>query len=423
MTRASRGGATALLVLILSAAGPAAADKSNAAEFDRAYQAGIDAYHLGKLDEARERFEYARRVQPDLPGPHRQLAAVAYAQSRFEDCLASAAAALRVKPDSDQSDKVRELHAECRAKLGRPALAVALEDDQGALAVRANVDDAVVLVNGLTVGPTPLAPRPTAIGPVMIEVRKEGYLEASRKVVIVGGIVSDVDIRLRRDPRYRRPRMAPERAAGKGWLRVAPSEGAAEGPTVRVDGGDPPLDPRGRMVLDPGVHEVSVEVAGYEPWRRRVQIADGQLTSIDLDLVPAAERRRQRVLAWSALGGAALAAGTGFAFTVAEMRSFEQAQDIHDRELSRPSGVPIGDTVDIAPVGTRADIDRLRDRGEKQATWAAVSYGVAAAALGTSIYFFLRARRSERPGLPPPFAIVPTAGEGAGVAVTSEVRW
>lgn len=419
MTRASRGGATALLILIASAAAPAAADKNTNADFDRAYQAGIDAYHLGKLDEARARFEYARRMQPDLPGPHRQLAAVAYAQGRFEDCLSSAATALRVKPDSDQGDKVRELHAECRARLGRPALAVPLEDDQGALAVRANVDDAVVLVNGLTVGPTPLAPRPTAIGSVMIEVRKEGYLEASRKVAIIGGIVSDVEIRLRRDPRYRRARPVMERPSGKGWLRFA-GPGTAQ-PRVRVDGGEPALDPRGRMVLDPGVHVVSVEADGYEPWRRRVQIADGQLTQVELDLVSSDESRRQRLYAWSALGAAAVAAGTGFALTVAEMRSFEKAQDIHDRELRRPTGVPIDETYGLAPVGTRADIERLRDRGEKMATWAAVSYGVGAAALGTSIYFFLRSRRSERPGLPPPFAIVPT--DGAGVAVTGEVRW
>ena len=425
MTPASRVGPAAPVLIVavpatiafLLLAAPRALAQPRDSEFDRLYQAGVDAYHLGKQDEARALFEKASARHPELPGPHRQLAAVAFAQRRYADCIVSARRALEVKPDSEMTARVRELHGECRQALGRPPLRVALEDHQGALSVTSNVDGAVVAVNGLTLGPAPVEPRPMAARAIAIEATSTGYLTARTRVTVLPGVVTDVHLVLARDPGYRPPTGVVEQPGGKGWLRVVPGA-AAE---VRVDRGEVALDARGRMRLAPGVHEVSVEAAGYVHWRRRVRIAEGQLTTLEVDLVSTDANRKRRAMAWGALGLAAAAAATGVALSLAEIRTYEDAQDLWDREIERPDNVPLDESGQIEPVGTRGDIDDLHDRGRRLRTWALVSYGVAAVALGAGGFLLIRSRSRERPGLPPPFAIAPLSGGGA--AVSREIRW
>jgi hypothetical protein len=252
---------------------------------------------------------------------------------------------------------------------------------------------------------------------IAIEATSTGYLTARTRVTVLPGVVTDVHLVLARDPGYRPPTGVVEQPGGKGWLRVVPGAAAA----VRVDRGEVPLDARGRMRLTPGVHEVSVEAAGYVHWRRRVRIAEGQLTTLEVDLVSTDANRRRRAMAWGALGLAAAAAATGVALSLAEMRTYEDAQDLWDREIERPDNVPLDESGQIEPVGTRGDIDDLHDRGRRLRTWALVSYGVAAVALGAGGFLFIRSRSSERPGLPPPFAIAPLSGGGA--AVSREIRW
>src|SRR6202000_1781879 len=68
------------------------------AKFTSEYQAGVDAFRLGHYDDARAHLEKARSLSPKLPGPHRFLAAVAQAQSRWDDCIDSARQALVLNP-------------------------------------------------------------------------------------------------------------------------------------------------------------------------------------------------------------------------------------------------------------------------------------------------------------------------------------
>ena len=63
-------------------------------EVAREFQAGVDAFRLGKYDEARVHLEKARALDPKLPGPHRFLAAVAQAQGKSDECIAEARAAI-----------------------------------------------------------------------------------------------------------------------------------------------------------------------------------------------------------------------------------------------------------------------------------------------------------------------------------------
>jgi hypothetical protein len=182
--------AACIVVLVASTlanAQPAAVTKE--------FQAGVDAFRLGKLDEARAHLEKARRLDPKLPGPHRFLAVVARGQQRWDDCIASARTALVLNPRSTEADDTRKVHDECRAAAGREPYRGEL-GNQAAIAVVTDIDSATVKINGLTYGGTPLAPRPITAGALEIEVRKTGYRPCRTRVTAVPGIVTDARLTL-----------------------------------------------------------------------------------------------------------------------------------------------------------------------------------------------------------------------------------
>ena len=92
-----RSSVALLLVASIAAAAPPPA------KFTQEYQAGVDAFRLGKFDDARAHLEKARTLAPKLPGPYRFLAAVAQAQQRWDDCVASARRALELNPASTEA--------------------------------------------------------------------------------------------------------------------------------------------------------------------------------------------------------------------------------------------------------------------------------------------------------------------------------
>jgi tetratricopeptide (TPR) repeat protein len=159
------------------------------------FQAGVDAFRLGKLDEARAHLEKARRIDPKLAGPHRFLAAVARAQKRWDDCITSARTALVLNPRSTEADDTRRVHDECRVSAGREPYRGEL-GDKAAITVVTDVDSATVRINGLTYGGTPLAPRPITAGALEIEVRKAGYRPCRTRVTALPGIVTDARLTL-----------------------------------------------------------------------------------------------------------------------------------------------------------------------------------------------------------------------------------
>jgi tetratricopeptide (TPR) repeat protein len=176
-----------LVATTLAHAQPAALTKE--------FQAGVDAFRLGKLDEARAHLEKARRLDPELPGPHRFLAAVARAQQRWDDCIASARTALVLNPHSTEADDTRKVHDECRASAGREPYRGDL-GDKAAIAVVTDTGGATVKINGLTYGGTPLAPRPITAGALDVEVRKAGYRPCRTRVTALPGIVTDARLTL-----------------------------------------------------------------------------------------------------------------------------------------------------------------------------------------------------------------------------------
>lgn len=163
----------------------------------REFQAGVDAYRLGKYDEARAHLEKAQAIDPRLPGPHRFLAAVAQAQHRWADCVAEARHALQLNPHSQEIAETRKLHDSCRESDGRPAYRGEIGDG-AAIAVTANVSGATVRIGGLRYGGTPVAPRLIKPGVLQVDIEKSGWKPAHVTIEALPAVVTDIAVELER---------------------------------------------------------------------------------------------------------------------------------------------------------------------------------------------------------------------------------
>ena len=188
--------AVLLGVFAIGAAGRAHAGPVSAA-LTREFQAGVDAYRLGKYDEARAHLEKAQSIDPRLPGPHRFLAAVAQAQQRWADCITETRRALQLNPHSSEIAETRKLHDHCREADGRPVYAGDIGDG-AAIAVTANVAGATVRIGGLRYGGTPVAPRLIKAGVLQVDVEKAGWKPAHLTVEALPAIVTDITVELER---------------------------------------------------------------------------------------------------------------------------------------------------------------------------------------------------------------------------------
>jgi hypothetical protein len=414
----------ALAGLLLSATASAQNVKP---AYKKAYEAGEEAYTLGKFEDARKLFEKARDLQPELPGAYRWLAEVANKQKRYEDCLTSAYDYLERTSQGGFVDVVRKIHADCRASLNRARFQGEYSGG-GAISVTASaagssVDGAIVRINGLRAGATPLAPRTVAAGKTEISLEAARYLPAKVEVNILEGIVLDVHIEMEVDPNAKSDVIVddPDKEVEIGWLLFSVD---ADGANVLLDGAGIAPDERGRVEKAPGVYTVEVTAAGRETWKRRVRVVRGQERTIAVVMRERAKVARDRKLGWISLGVATAATGAGIFFSIREHDAREQAQDIYFTERTRNTSDP---QTDLVPLRTREDMQDAIDRAKSNRLGAALSFGVAAAALGTSIYFFIQERPEHRRGFELPMAIAPIPGDGgiAGVGATysGEFDW
>jgi tetratricopeptide (TPR) repeat protein len=181
--------AVALLVATTASAKPAAT-------FTKEFQAGIDAFRLGKFDDARAHLEAAKKLDPKLPGPYRFLAAVAQSQEKFDECVADAHEALHLNPSSTEAPETKKLYDTCRGSAGRAAYRGPDLGDAAAIAVVTNVPGATVKINKLSYGGTPLAPRRISAGTLDVTITKSGYKSVHLTVEALAGLVNDVVVDL-----------------------------------------------------------------------------------------------------------------------------------------------------------------------------------------------------------------------------------
>lgn len=385
------------------------------AELTKEFQAGVDAFRLGKYDEARVHLEKARKLDPKLPGPHRFLAAVAQAQGRWPECIESAHQALLINPTSSETADTRKLYESCRISAGRTPAHLDL-GDSGAIAVTTNVPGATVKINGLTYGGTPLAPRPISPGSLEIEIEKAGWKSSTTTVDAIGGIVTDVNVDLEPDPDAQvTTDLAVEGAKiTVGYLVVPAGSG-----TLTIDGASPPEPKNDRIELSPGTHVLELRMPGKDPWRRRVRISAGQKVTVSPMFVDTEGRASNERRGLHLVGAGGLILAGGFVAAMQSRAAADEARDIARIERSRDQTRPLSDTAAISPVRTREELQDARDRHARWAVISNAAYVTGIITTGVGAYFLYKGRRQRR-DVPPPFAIAPVQG---GAMIAKGVVW
>jgi hypothetical protein len=391
------------VLVVVASAGVAMAEP----ELGKEFQAGVDAFRLGKLDDARAHLEKARALAPKLPGPHRFLAAVAQAQGRWQDCIDGARKALELNPLSVEAPETRKLHDGCRASAGLAPYRDAL-GDSAAIAVTTNVPGATVKIGGLTYGGTPLSPRPITAGALELDIAKAGWKPAHVSIVALPGIVTDVAVELEADPTASVEvdlgvKKADRRTTG--WLEL-PQPAMIDG--VSRD--------RGRIELAPGTHTIELREPEADRWRRRVRVIAGQKIAIVPAFVDTSSRVETERLGLGVLaGGGALLAG-GFIAALVSQHAAADAREIQRVEQARD---PANPGYALEPLHTRADFDAARSRARTFAIVSDVTIGAAVVTAGLGAYFLWKGER-ERTDVPPPFYVAPTP---SGAMVGKQVAW
>ena len=391
---------TAVVLVALTAA----ANAQPSPELTKEFQAGVDAYRLGKFDEARAHLEAAKKMDPKLPGPNRFLAAVAQAQQRGQDCIDAARTAIELNPHSAEIAETKKLHDECRASDGRAPFRDEL-GDSGAISVTTNAIGATVKVDSLNYGGTPLAPRPITAGMHEIDLDKPGYLPKHVQVNALPGVVTDVKVDLETDPNAQvNIGIGDQKPLAKVGKLAVPTEYTE----VTVDG--KVMTPKdGILELESGTRIIEISKPGHDPWRRRVRINVSQKTPIQPTFVETSGRETKEAIAVAFMGGGLAIVGFGFYAALKSSDYYRDAREIDRLETSLP------------PAGkyTRHDFDVAIDNQKKWETISAVSVGVGLATIGVgAIYFYLGGK--ERSDVPPPYAMVPVNG---GAMVVRGVSW
>lgn len=430
MMRLARTVAIAAAVGVLVLAASPARAQAPSPQFTKAFNDGVTAFNKGILsgnfDPASKLFLKAIQFDDRFPGPYRYLTLIAKNEKKYEECLDWAFKAVKANPQGKNAPEVRKLHADCRSALNRPVFRDEFAGG-GAIAVTTpGVDNAEVKLNGLTYGATPLV-RGFAVGGIDVTVSKKGYLPGSAHAEILEGLVTDVIIPLKEDPNAKQADQTngDELPTGKGvgWIELVVHPDDA---MVTVDGKPAPHDDKGRIETEPGEHTMEVDAPGHERWRRRVRFARGQSRRIDVVLRKTATRHALRRKGYLALGAATALTAVGAVFGVLERKQYEKARDIWDTETQRPAGIN-DQTSTVEPIHTRQNLQKVVDKGRRYELISGVSYGLAAAALGVSIYYFVQERPVERAGYPLPVAVTPVRGAdgklGAQVTVDKVIHW
>lgn len=268
------------------------------------------------------------------------------------------------------------------------------------LAVKTNVPAAEILVDGASVGKTPLpATLAFAPGPHTIEARRPGYVRTAKAVTLGEGTSGSVRFDLTVD--------AARLKTDGGLLGLSVSEPDA---VVFVDG-----VPRGSyarpLALPAGEHVLRVERAEFFPFEREIDVPRGGRLEVPIDLQPTPKKRadyRSSAIAqrtWgtvSLVAGAAIAAGSAGFLVYNQAKKNDAQRDFDNADLNTPGGECYPGAGGKAPVSTNAclaeldiRLQALEDaRSRDKFGWLGV--GVGAAALGTGLALLLTSSDPDR---------------------------
>src|SRR5262245_6861476 len=351
----------------------------------RLFAEGEIAYNRGEYPLAEAKFRAAAQADPDLPGPARMLGLTLRAEKSCKEAIAWFQKYLKLQPQGKWSPAVKQQVELCRKELGLPALGnLQPQQGTGILVVVTNLDGAIIKVDDLQRGVTPVEPLQVAPGRHAVLIYKQCYVPRTESVDIYEGQVADIKVELLHDPSAPADCEAPHgpRIAGdRGRVRLLTD---APGLTVAVDGKATPMGPDTSFEAAPGIHMVSASAPGFEVWERRVVVMRGQERSLEVRLRTQNELKSLRRWAWTALGVAAAAGAVGIIYGIQESHDYADARRLADDERNRTGADP--------PVVTRAQLDDLQASAHNKAVVADLALGVAAAALGASVVLFVLER-------------------------------
>ncbi|MBN1774686.1 MAG: PEGA domain-containing protein [Deltaproteobacteria bacterium] len=237
---------------------------------------------------ARERYQQARGLleQGDAVAALSEFAAShqlyanwpsLYGMAMCQEALGRPAAALELYqqvlrefgesvPDSERV-AIGGRIAEIQEQIGTP---VPPDAALGRLALRSTPVGAVVCVDGVEAGSTPLQVD-VSVGPHRVEVRLEGYESATRWVDVAEGQTADVEFGL----------VALGGVPGEGGALLVRAD---PGGTVFVDGRRLGLAPVGPHAVSPGEYLVRVEGDDGRVWEETVEVSAGRTMVVEVRL-------------------------------------------------------------------------------------------------------------------------------------------
>ena len=288
------------------------------------------------------------------------------------------------------------------------------------------VPGADVFVDEGRVGKTPLETTVTlAPGPHHVEVRRGGYVPATRDVTLQDGARAELSL----DPAIDKSALGHD----GGWLAIDASEAQA---IVTIDERERGLL-AGPILLPAGPHRLRVESGGFVPADRDVDVPPGASTAVTIVLEPTPETQSRyvasattrRTWSWVTIGvGAALAAG-GVSFALAEQGQLQGARsDLAAANAAwvRGSGRSCDFSQELPPTqqascetllnGANARVDATEAR--RAIGWVVAGVGGAATVVGIAVLLTSdNPHRYDEPPAARTFAgwrVVPHLGVGGG---------
>ncbi|HEV8173913.1 MAG TPA: PEGA domain-containing protein [Actinoplanes sp.] len=266
------------------------------------------------------------------------------------------------------------------------------------LAIRTNVAEADVFIDGQRVGRTPL-PGSVALplGRRSVEARRAGYQAARHDITLDDGATGELALELAEDTGADAPR---------GRLVLAVSEPDSD---VSIDG-RPRGAYRGPLALPPGTHKVTIARAGFLPAERTVSVAEGGESAVEITLLPTPETRAayksrtvlRRKLGWAGvLGGGALAVAAGVVVAI-NRKPLKDAQANLDRIVAQSPCMDGPSQDPPACLDLLGPADDDRNEHQTIQNFGLVALGVGGVALLAGAYLLLTGEDPDRYDHAPP---------------------